>query len=103
MIVYAVFSLVSFWTVEWLGRRKLFLIGTIGQMVSMIITFGCLIPGTKQAGNGAALGIFLSVFNLRNRKSGFLTFKQLHCLLWRHIPYSSLVVRCRDQSAPQPR
>ena len=59
MIVYATFSLVSFWTVESLGRRKLFLIGTLGQMVSMIITFGCLIPGSPTAANGAAFGLFL--------------------------------------------
>ena len=59
MVVYATFSLVSFWTVESLGRRKLFLIGTAGQMVSMIITFGCLIPGTPSAANGAAFGLFL--------------------------------------------
>ncbi|KAL8683127.1 MAG: hypothetical protein Q9224_006712 [Gallowayella concinna] len=61
MIVYAVFSLVSFWTVEALGRRKLFLIGSAGQMLSMIITFGCLIPGTESAGNGAAFGLFLYI------------------------------------------
>ena len=36
-------SLVSFWTVGSRGRRKLFLIGSFGQMISMIITFGCLI------------------------------------------------------------
>ena len=59
MIVYAVFSLTSFWTVESVGRRKIFLIGTIGQMVSMIITFGTLIPGTPSAANGAAFGLFL--------------------------------------------
>lgn len=61
MIVYAVFSLVSFWTVESLGRRKLFLIGSAGQMLSMIIIFGCLIPGTESAGNGAAFGLFLYI------------------------------------------
>lgn len=61
MIVYAVFSLVSFWTVESLGRRKLFLIGSFGQMLSMIITFGCLIPGTPTAADGAAFGLFLYI------------------------------------------
>lgn len=30
----------SFFTIETLGRRKMFLIGSAGQMVSMIITFG---------------------------------------------------------------
>lgn len=61
MIVYATFSLVSFWTVESLGRRKLFLIGSFGQMISMIITFGCLIPGTPTAADGAAFGLFLYI------------------------------------------
>ena len=56
---YATFSLVSFWTVESVGRRKIFLIGTTGQMVSMIITFGCLIPGSPKAADGAAFGLFL--------------------------------------------
>merc|ERR1711939_879679 len=40
------------------GRRKLYLIGTLGQMLSMIITFGALIPGTQEAGKGAAVGLF---------------------------------------------
>ncbi|KAK5209483.1 hypothetical protein LTR96_000274 [Exophiala xenobiotica] len=61
MVVYAVFSLVSFWTVERLGRRKLFLIGSAGQCLSMVITFGCLIPGTTTAAKGAALGLFLYI------------------------------------------
>lgn len=61
MIVYAVFSLVSFWTIEWVGRRKLFLIGSAGQCLSMVITFGCLIPGTTSAAKGAALGLFLYI------------------------------------------
>lgn len=61
MVVYALFSLVSFWTVERVGRRKLFLIGAAGQCVAMIITFGCLIPGSTAAGNGAAFGLFLYI------------------------------------------
>lgn len=46
MIVYAVISVLSFWTVKSLGRRKLFFISSFGQMISMVITFGCLILGT---------------------------------------------------------
>jgi sugar porter (SP) family MFS transporter len=61
MIVYALFALVSFWTIERFGRRKLFLTGSIGQCLSMIITFGCLIPGTPTAAKGAALGLFLYI------------------------------------------
>lgn len=61
MVVYAVFSLVSFWTIEKVGRRKLFLAGSAGQALSMVITFACLIPGTPTAAKGAALGIFLYI------------------------------------------
>ncbi|EME79799.1 uncharacterized protein MYCFIDRAFT_37517 [Pseudocercospora fijiensis CIRAD86] len=61
MIVYALFALLSFWTVESVGRRKVFLIGTAGQMVSMIITFACIIPGTASAAKGAAFGLFLYI------------------------------------------
>ncbi|KAF2162688.1 hypothetical protein M409DRAFT_68976 [Zasmidium cellare ATCC 36951] len=61
MIVYALFALLSFWTVESVGRRKVFLIGTTGQMVSMIITFACLIPGTPGPAKGAAFGLFLYI------------------------------------------
>jgi sugar porter (SP) family MFS transporter len=61
MIVYAVFALLSFSAIEKLGRRALFLIGSAGQCISMVITFGCLIPGTPEAAKGAALGLFLYI------------------------------------------
>merc|ERR1711939_1130147 len=58
MIVYSLFATTSWFAVERVGRRKLYLIGTVGQMLSMIITFGALIPGTQEAGKGAAVGLF---------------------------------------------
>ncbi|KAG6355649.1 hypothetical protein INS49_003611 [Diaporthe citri] len=58
MIVYSIFATVSWFIIERVGRRKLFLYGTIGQMTSMIITFACLIPGTQTAAKGAAVGLF---------------------------------------------
>ncbi|KAF3766817.1 putative hexose carrier protein [Cryphonectria parasitica EP155] len=58
MIVYSIFATVSWFVIERVGRRKLFLIGTVGQMTSMIITFACLIPGTPTAAKGAAVGLF---------------------------------------------
>ena len=61
MIVHAIFSLVSFWTIESLGRRTLFLTGSAGQCLSMVIAFGCLIPGTPGPAKGAALGLFLYI------------------------------------------
>jgi sugar porter (SP) family MFS transporter len=61
MVVYAVFSLISFFTVDRVGRRKLFLIGAAGQCVSMVITFACLIPGSASAAKGAAFGLFLYI------------------------------------------
>ncbi|KAK4689669.1 hypothetical protein P7C73_g435, partial [Tremellales sp. Uapishka_1] len=60
-IVYALFALTSFFLVERVGRRKLFLIGTVGQGISMFITFGCLLPMTASDGKGAAVGLFLFI------------------------------------------
>ncbi|KAF1965321.1 monosaccharide transporter 1 [Bimuria novae-zelandiae CBS 107.79] len=62
MIVYAIFACTSWFLVERVGRRKLYLYGTVGQMVSMIITFACLIPDADTgAANGAAFGLFLYI------------------------------------------
>ncbi|KAI6379164.1 hypothetical protein MCOR25_002040 [Pyricularia grisea] len=58
MIVYAIFATTSWFVIERAGRRKLFLIGSIGQCLSMVITFACLIPGTTSAAKGAAVGLF---------------------------------------------
>lgn len=58
MIVYAIFATVSWFIIERAGRRKLFLYGTVGQCLSMVIVFACLIPGTPSAAKGAALGLF---------------------------------------------
>ncbi|PYI20516.1 general substrate transporter [Aspergillus japonicus CBS 114.51] len=59
MIVYAIFATFSWFFIEKIGRRKLFLGGSIVQCVAMIITFGCLIPGTKSTAKGSIFGIFL--------------------------------------------
>lgn len=40
-VVYALSALTSFLLVERVGRRRLFLIGTVGQAVAMFIVFGC--------------------------------------------------------------
>ncbi|KAF2653058.1 general substrate transporter [Lophiostoma macrostomum CBS 122681] len=62
MVVYAIFASTSFLLVERVGRRKLYLIGTAGQCVAMIITFACLIPPSDTgAANGAAFGLFLYI------------------------------------------
>lgn len=58
MIVYSAFATTSWFFVERIGRRKLFLIGAAGQCASMIITFGALIPGTQESAKGAAVGLF---------------------------------------------
>jgi len=58
MIVYSIFATVSWFIIERTGRRKLFLIGTIGQCLSMVLVFACLIPGTPSAAKGAAVGLF---------------------------------------------
>ena len=58
MIVYAIFATVSWFIIERVGRRKLFLWGTVGQGLSMVLVFACLIPGTETAAKGAAVGLF---------------------------------------------
>lgn len=58
MVVYAAFATASWFLVERVGRRRLFLIGTAGQCLSMVITFACLIPGYEMAARGAAVGLF---------------------------------------------
>lgn len=59
MIVYAIFATFSWFFIEKIGRRKLFIGGMTGQMVSMIIVFGCLIPGDDGPAKGAVFGLFL--------------------------------------------
>lgn len=58
MIVYSLFATTSWFVVERVGRRKLFLIGTVGQCLSMVLAFGALIPGTAGPARGAAVGLF---------------------------------------------
>ncbi|RHZ50984.1 sugar porter family MFS transporter [Aspergillus thermomutatus] len=58
MIVYSIFATMSWFLIERVGRRKLFLIGSFGQSLSMVITFACLLPNNEQAAKGAAVGLF---------------------------------------------
>ena len=58
MIVYSIFATTSWFIIERVGRRKLFVWGSVGQCLSMVIVFTCLIPGTPSAAKGAALGLF---------------------------------------------
>ncbi|KAF2114845.1 general substrate transporter [Lophiotrema nucula] len=58
MIVYSIFATVSWFIIERAGRRKLFLIGTVGQCLSMVLVFACLIPGDPNSAKGAAVGLF---------------------------------------------
>lgn len=58
MVVYSIFATTSWFIIERVGRRKLFLIGTVGQCLSMVLVFGALIPGTQAAAKGAAVGLF---------------------------------------------
>ncbi|TGO55162.1 hypothetical protein BOTNAR_0251g00020 [Botryotinia narcissicola] len=60
MIVYSIFATVSWFIIEKVGRRKLFIIGTIGQCLSMVLVFACLIPqdGKGPSAKGAGVGLF---------------------------------------------
>jgi len=59
--VYALATIPSFFMIEKVGRRNLFLIGFAGQGLSFIITMGCLIAGGKENTKGAVVGIFLFI------------------------------------------
>ncbi len=58
MVVYAIFATTSWFLIERVGRRRLFLIGSIGQCLSMVLTFACLIPDNPMTARGAAVGLF---------------------------------------------
>ncbi|EGV63627.1 sugar transporter-like protein [Yamadazyma tenuis] len=59
--VYAIATIPSFFLIDTLGRRNLYLIGAIGQGCSFLIAFGCLVHETKQTAKGAAVGLFLFI------------------------------------------
>ncbi|KAJ5382220.1 Major facilitator superfamily domain general substrate transporter [Penicillium concentricum] len=69
--VYAIATIPSFFMIERVGRRNLYLIGFLGQGLSFVITFACLIKESEQNAKGAAVGIFLFIINaLRTRTVG---------------------------------
>ncbi|SCZ94792.1 BZ3500_MvSof-1268-A1-R1_Chr12-1g03661 [Microbotryum saponariae] len=57
--VYALSSGIAFYTIERVGRRILFLVGSAGQAFSMFIIMGFLIPGNDNLIKGSVFGIFL--------------------------------------------
>ncbi|KAK2757297.1 hypothetical protein FQN54_004811 [Arachnomyces sp. PD_36] len=59
MIVYAIFATFSWFFIEKIGRRKLFLGGSYGQCLAMVIVFACLIPGDDETSKGAVFGFFM--------------------------------------------
>lgn len=61
MIVYAIFATTSWFIIEKVGRRNLFLWGTVGQSAAMLLAMACLIPGTTSAAQGAVVGFFLFI------------------------------------------
>lgn len=59
--VYALATIPSFFMIERVGRRNLYLIGFLGQGLSFVITFACLIKENEENSKGAAVGIFLFI------------------------------------------
>ncbi|PGH16570.1 hypothetical protein AJ79_01676 [Helicocarpus griseus UAMH5409] len=59
--VYALMTIPSFFMIERVGRRNLYLIGFLGQGLSFVITFACLIKETTENSKGAIVGIFLFI------------------------------------------
>ncbi|KAI8948786.1 general substrate transporter [Xylaria longipes] len=49
---------VSWFLIERVGRRKLFLWGTVGQFLSMVLAFSALIPQTQSAAIGTCVALF---------------------------------------------
>ena len=60
MIVYAIFATVSWFIIDKAGRRMIFLVGSVGQCLSMVLVFACLIPnhGMGPSSKGAGVGLF---------------------------------------------
>ncbi|CAH6718798.1 sugar transporter Stl1p [[Candida] jaroonii] len=59
--IYALSTIPSFFMVDTVGRRTLFLVGSAGQGISFLISFACLVHPTTQNAKGAAVGIFLFI------------------------------------------
>ncbi|KAJ5872608.1 hexose carrier protein [Penicillium soppii] len=59
--VYVIATIPSFFMIEKVGRRNLYLIGFLGQGLSFVITFACLIKQNEENAKGAAVGIFLFI------------------------------------------
>ncbi|KAL3469934.1 general substrate transporter [Aspergillus californicus] len=59
--VYALATIPSFFMIEKVGRRNLFLTGFLGQGLSMTIAFACLTVPTEANSRGAIVGIFLFI------------------------------------------
>jgi sugar porter (SP) family MFS transporter len=59
--VYVIATIPSFFMIEKVGRRNLYLIGFLGQGLSFVITMACLIKENEQNAKGAAVGIFLFI------------------------------------------
>ncbi|KAK4700129.1 hypothetical protein P7C70_g6123, partial [Phenoliferia sp. Uapishka_3] len=57
--VYALAAFASYYLIEKVGRRKMFLAGSAGQCLSMVIIFACYIGNNKQVLNGSVFGLFL--------------------------------------------
>jgi len=59
--IYALATIPSFFLIDSIGRRNLYLIGASGQGISFFISFACLVKETEQTAKGAAVGIFLFI------------------------------------------
>ncbi|KAB8260959.1 general substrate transporter [Aspergillus pseudonomiae] len=59
--VYVIATIPSFFMIEKVGRRNLYLVGFLGQGLSFVITMACLIKENENNAKGAAVGIFLFI------------------------------------------
>jgi len=59
--VYMLATIPSFFMIDRVGRRKLFLLGLLGQGLSFMITFACLVDENPQNAKGAVVGLYLFI------------------------------------------
>lgn len=110
MIVYSIFATVSWFIIERVGRRKIFLWGTVGQCLSMVLVFSCLIPGTTAAAKGAAVGLFTYIASFGAswlplpwvRLSQFLPIPLILTSISFTLPKSTLLKRVKKPTLSPP-
>ena len=70
--IYALSTIPYFLLIDRFDRRKLFLVGAVGQRYSFLISLGCLTKETSENAKGAAVSLFLFIVFLDSVFSNYL-------------------------------